>query len=213
MAAKFTCPYCGTRQEIDPDILVDEQECVHCGKLMVERAISEPPIRRRVPRDEENEWDDEPPYEEPPGVPGNAVAAGIIWVIFGCLSILVRVIQVIGILANVDPRAESSYTAGMVCGAASCGLLGSVFIPLGIQCIRGRTRDLLGTAIGSLLFGVLYTFIAFVILFRRAEYATIDAVIAFFLAITLYVAGSLALIARPEYQDYHTSRRRRRRRR
>src|SRR5262249_30490995 len=112
-----------------------------------------------------------------------------------------------------DPRAESSYTAGMVCGASSCGLLGGVFIYLGIQPIRAKTQDLQGNAIGSLLFGVLYTVLAIVLLFRGAEYAAIDAAIGFFLAILVFVAGILALIARPEYQDYRSSRRRRRRRR
>lgn len=215
MAAKFTCPYCGTRQEIDPDIIVDEQECVRCGKLMVEEAISERPLRRRVRRKEEDDWDDDYPVRrQSTTVPGAAVAAGIIWIVFGCLSVLGAIFQVVRMLVEREVDAEGAYktgrAGGMFCGAA----IGAAFIRAGIQTIRGTADDVQGNAIGSLLLGGLYALLGLLALFVTSiDFVKYIGLIALFLAVALFAAGAMALAARSDYLESREKPRRRRRRR
>jgi len=215
MAAKFTCPYCGTRQEIDPGILVDEQECVHCGKLMVERAISERPLRRRVRRrQEDDDSDDDCFVRKSTGIPGAAIAAGVVWIVFGSLSVLGAILQLVTTLAGGEQDGGgASYRAGrmsgMFCGAA----IGAAFIRAGIQTVRGSADDVQGNAIGSLLLGGLYALLGLVALFASIDLAKVVGLIMLFLALTLFAAGAIALSARSDYLEYRDKPRRRRRRR
>jgi len=213
MAAKFRCPFCGTRQEIDPDILVDEQECVECGKLMRETGISERPVRRRVRRIvEEDEWEDEDDIRKPAEIPGAVIGAGVIWIVFGSLSVLGAIIELVLFAvraAGEEGGGISSRTSGVSCGA----LVGAAFIHVGIQTIRGTAKDVVGNAVGSFVFGMLYLIGAILCLFLSLDIAKFVGIICFFLALALFSAGIMALVSRSEYLDYRSSRRRRRRRR
>jgi len=70
-----------------------------------------------------------------PSVPGLARAAGIIWCLFGLLTLIL-------ILAMSEPLS-----------AVLVGLFGGAFIFVGIQTVGGWARDVLGNGIGSLILG------------------------------------------------------------
>jgi hypothetical protein len=143
-------------------------------------------------------------------------AAGIIWIVFGSLSVLGAIFQLILAFAGgkggaQDRASPAGQTPGALCGA----LFGAVFIHVGLQSIRGNAKDVLGNAIGSIIFGVLYTGIGgILIIFTGESVLIITAVLLFLLALALYSAGVLALVGRSDYQAFRraTDRPRKRRR-
>ena len=215
MAARHTCPHCETRQQIDPDIPIEDQKCEECGEWLAEKVVDERPRRSRPRhRDEEDEdFDDRDLERERRSVPGLVTAAGIIWLLFGGLALLGAIVQVALFLAVPAAPGAEGAKVGQI-GGTVCGFIfGAVFIHVGFQSIRGTAKDVLGNSIGSLIFGVLYTILGIaVILLPTPGMAAIISVIPFVLALTLYAAGTLALVARSDYLAYRKSLRPRRRR-
>jgi hypothetical protein len=143
------------------------------------------------------------------------LVAGIIWIGFGSLSIAGALLQLIlpfGGQAGPPPGPGGAVGAagvrtGGACGALFGVLFGAVFLHAGLQSVRGKASDVLGNGVGSLLFGVLYTaFAAVIVMFEAAEPSqrvTLGFILV--LALALYVAGALALVARSEYKEFHQS--------
>jgi hypothetical protein len=129
-------------------------------------------------------------------VPGSVIAAGIIWIIFGFLSVAGAFYEfyLMGGNQAVTPPAS--------CTPFCAFLIGGVFVHVGEQSVRGRARDVLGNGIGSLLFGALYTVAGVIFMLQRVEPLLVAAAVAWFLAAALYVAGILALAARTQYKAY-----------
>jgi hypothetical protein len=206
MASKLTCPHCDARQEVDPEVPPDELKCERCGKGPIETAIAARPVRRSIRRDDEDDdLDDDYPPPELARIPGTVIAAGIIWVVFGSLSVLGSIFQLI---VNADVHGG----APIAVSTPICGLLfGGVFILVGVQSIGGTARGVRGNGIGSLLFGGLYTAVGVVSFFFSEKSYAIVGVFALFLALVLYLAGTLALIAEGDYKAYRRTLSRRRR--
>jgi hypothetical protein len=218
MPSKYTCPHCETRQTIDPEVPIAEQRCEECGEWLAEREVDERPKRSQArPREDDEEWDDTESESKPRGVPGMVIAAGITWILFGTLSLLGSVFQVVVHLNAppahpMDEGAPLRTMGGIITGTFG-GLIGGVFLFVGVQSIRGSARDVLGNAIGSLIFGLLLTLVGIFGVLSNAVGGKFVAFAYFFLALTLYAAGVLALVARPGYLAFRKSIQRKRRRR
>ena len=88
MAATVSCPHCHARQQIDPDLPAENQDCIRCGKSLVDTAFAAHPLRRRRRVEEENLREHETDFEKPAHVPGTVIAAGILWILFGSFQTL-----------------------------------------------------------------------------------------------------------------------------
>jgi hypothetical protein len=205
------CPNCGTEQDIHPAIPVKGQVCLHCGEPFGETAIAERPLQSEVRRtvdDDERIEPDRPRTRAT--VRGKVLAAGIIWIVFGCLSIAGALIQMMLVfVGQADPRPGPGGALGAfaVRALSSCGILcgalfGAVFIHVGFQSIRGTAKDVLGNGIGSIIFGVLYTAIALILPLQAEDLSLLVVAFLSFLALALYLAGVLALVARSEYKAF-----------
>src|SRR6516164_5061544 len=83
----ISCPHCA-RQQIDPDLPAENQDCIRCGKSLVDTAFAAHPLRRRRRVEEENLREHETDFEKPAHVPGTVIAAGILWILFGSFQTL-----------------------------------------------------------------------------------------------------------------------------
>jgi hypothetical protein len=202
MAAQHACPHCDRRQEIDADVPVENLTCRHCGKPLAETAITERPLPPRTRSAEEGDEWGEPELElKRASVPGSVIAAGIVWIIFGCLSIADAFIQMS--VAGQNAKGEVKGKAFVNPQSWCCGIIiGAVFLHVGGQSVRGTAKDVLGNAIGSILFGVLYTGIGIALLFTSSAGLLLAYVFLFVLALPLYAAGALALVARSDYKAF-----------
>ncbi len=134
-------------------------------------------------------------------------AAGIIWTIFGGLILLNFAILAL-ILLVLAPAAPPG-TRGAAIGATMClgaflGLIGGVFILVGIQTITGSARDTLGNGIGSIIFSLLIGGSGLVTLVGgRGEAANlIGGAINVLAGAGLMAAGVMALIGRDQYRAW-----------
>lgn len=129
--------------------------------------------------------DDRRPANVP--LPSGIKIAGIIWISFG----------VLGLIAAMFTFAASN-------GVGCCGVLTSlVFAIVGLQTFHGEAKRLLGNAIGSIIFGLLYgaASIAIISLNQKIEVIAVGALIALF-SLSLLVAGFLALVNRADYERW-----------
>jgi hypothetical protein len=107
-------------------------------------------------------YDDEGPFlPEGPRFPGTVYAAGVTWIIFGCL-ILINAVVNLGMslsgVAGAPPQAPgggAGQAAGGTCGAIFAALFGAAFLFVGVQSTQGKARDTLGNGIGSIIIGLL----------------------------------------------------------
>jgi hypothetical protein len=207
MAVNYTCPHCGTPQDIEAGTALADHACRQCGRPLAETAVAQGPARPRARPAEEDEAADGPDAgRKAHRPPGRVVAAGIVWLIFGCLSVGGAAVQLLLVfagpgLAAFGPGAVNE-AVGTVCGAVPAMLVGAVFVHVGLQSLRGTAPAVLGNGIGSILFGVLYTAVGVVLLVTAAEVLVLTAVFCFFLALTLYAAGVLALLGRADYKTF-----------
>jgi hypothetical protein len=199
MAARFTCPHCHTRQQVDPDFPPENQDCIRCGKSLVDAAFADHPLRRHRLFEEGNPRELETDFEKPAHVPGTVIAAGILWILFGSL-------QTLGILCGqsagrgrddaVADRVNALSQLSISCGLAS---LGVVFIILAARCVRGTAKDVLGMSVASLIFGVLHAVMGVVALIGNVA---IGLIVFFLFAVPPCLAAVLALVGRKKYTTY-----------
>lgn len=127
-----------------------------------------------------------------PSAPGTAIAAGIIWIIFGGLQTLGGVMSLVTSLG--------AGGAGLI-GAILPLLIGAGFLVVGIQTVIGKAPDTLGNGIGSIVIGVIFSAALFGLSemfgFMGAMFA-----LAIGLQLSLVVAGILALVSRPRYKAW-----------
>jgi uncharacterized protein DUF4339 len=116
-----------------------------------------------------------------PPVPGLARAAGILWCVFGLLTLVL-------ILAMSEPLS-----------AALVGLFGGAFIFVGIQTVGGWARDVLGNGIGSLVFGGAIMLFGLGVLTQGGPFALVGVVV-MAIGFPLVGAGICALSARNAYK-------------
>lgn len=219
MSTAFTCPHCGAPQITGPGGPPPGAACTACGRPLHEAAVAPgaPPreARRAPERYADDRWDQpEVMPVEAPRIPGSARAAGIIWIVFGGIILLNAAISLLIALALAPPQERAPAMSGAVCGVLFAGLVGGVFIHVGIQTVGGTAKDTLGNGIGSLLIGVLLGLCALGLMvaaeltgWRRPgvdlkAHDLIIAVVNLLAACGLVVAGVLALAGREGYREY-----------
>jgi hypothetical protein len=224
MATAFPCPHCGTLHALDPGGLPPGARCTACGRPLDEAAIAPGtplPAARRAPDPyADDRWDQpEAVPVEAPRLPGQARAAGIIWIVFGGIILLNAAVSLLVALALAPPEERAPAMGGAVCGMLFAGLIGGVFIHVGIQTVSATAKDTLGNGIGSILIGVFLGLCALGIMVaaeltgwrrRGGDLRTQDVIIAvvnLLAACGLVVAGVLALVGRDGYRAYRAYRR------
>lgn len=183
--------------------------------------------------------DDDDDYDEPsPRFPSVVMTAGIIWILIGSLSLLGAMSSILIILSMPQQRVGAGsdvLTWGVVCS----GAVGLAFAICGFQTVQGKSSDTIGNGIGSLILGILALFCAIAMAFgglaqfgnqnakqpvagqqaaAGAAGLMVTAMIVGLWALTLILAGTLALVGRSDYLEWREAnaprpRRHRRRRR
>jgi hypothetical protein len=129
---------------------------------MSEDITEEPlrPKRRKRPREEPDDLD--AAYGEEPVLPPLVKAAGVIWIVFGCIMLLnmVATFFLIMIVSANQQGPNAAGQAGVAAGGAVClsvviGLFAAAFLFVGVQSVRGTAAGTTGNAIGSIVFGLL----------------------------------------------------------
>jgi predicted Ser/Thr protein kinase len=133
-----------------------------------------------------------------PNMPGIVRAAGIIWILFGTLSVALGSLMLL--VLSVKPSAIQPVHLELFSLVVSPEIfaLGSVvfgvgFIVAGTKTLRGTVADTLENGLGSIFFGILFGGIAF---------NTAGGPVGF----GFVVAGILALVGRLEYKAWRTLR-------
>jgi hypothetical protein len=124
-----------------------------------------------------------------PSVPTFARAAGVIWILFGSIALLIVLLSV---AATNDPVA--ALFSGVLLGSFAIA-----FMIVGIQTVGGWARDVLGNGIGSLVFGI-------GAIVGGVETLPVG-VILIVIGLLLFSAGVFALVGRGEYKKWRHERR------
>jgi hypothetical protein len=138
-------------------------------------------------------------YEEGPPYPRTVTAAGVIWIVFGGLILLnlVLTIALVGVTARGEGPMDPSRFSGQICGLGFFGLIGCVFIMVGIRSVLGAARGTLGSGIGSIVLSVLHLGVAAslagMLKFNQAGMLGL-------LGTLLLTGGILALVGRSQYK-------------
>lgn len=128
--------------------------------------------------------------------PTTTKAAGIIWIVFGGI-----ILANLALLMFVAMAAGA--VAGIVCAAPIGGLIGGVFIHVGVQTIGGKAKDTLQNGIGSVIFGALIAGQGILMMKQQViEIAAIVGIINLVCAGGLITAGVLSLMGRSQYQAW-----------
>jgi hypothetical protein len=146
---------------------------------------------------------------ERPQYPRAVRIAGVVWIVFGCLS-LTLLNPGIGLLVSFGmPAGQGDWLAGAACPIMLTGMLfGILFIYVGVQSVRGTAKDLGSNGVGSLIFGVLDGSFGLFLIISAAEapgglMAAILGGINFLAGVGLLAAGRLALGSREAYKAWH----------
>ena len=125
--------------------------------------IQKEPVRRRRAAPPQEPLDDlDVAYEEEPPYPPLVKAAGIIWIVFGCIMLLnmaATFLLIMVVSANQEgPNAAGRAgvaAGGGVCVSAVIGLFAAAFLFVGVQSVRGTATGTMGNGIGSIVIGLL----------------------------------------------------------
>ena len=168
-------------------------------------------------------------YDAAPRFPGTATAAGVIWILYGCLGMFNGVVTFAMTGAQLQQGGGGAPPGGA--GGGCCPMLiGIAFLVCGIQTVRGTASDTRGNAVGSIGLACLQLLIAVLILVVQAgalgpagnnpnnapEVMVILGLMLGVMGAGLMTAGVLGLIARKPYlawREYHHPKRRKRDRR
>jgi hypothetical protein len=147
--------------------------------------------------------------------PGTVLAAGIVWIVFGCPILLGFGIGFIGMLRAVathPPAAGelTSFLLDILLGTLLMLLgilLGGGFIYVGAQSVRGTVRGTLGYGIGSIILGLLSLGFGGRFLVIASAEQGLERAISEVFGWTLiiagagpFLAGGLALVGRSQYR-------------
>ena len=148
-------------------------------------------------------------YDEPP-YPAAVKAAGVLWIVFGCIvlvNLAVMLVLTFAVSANAKGADSGAAATGGVCGLIFVGLFGAVFIHVGNQSIRGTAAGSVGNGVGSIVFGLLYfAFTAVVVLAGQI----VEAAVGGLGSVLLLTAGVLALAGGGQYKRWRKARKVRR---
>jgi hypothetical protein len=119
--------------------------------------IQKEPVSPRGPLPAEGP--DYPPldYDEPP-YPAVVKAAGVMWIVFGCMGLLnmaAMLLLTFVLAANMKGANAGAAAGGGACVSVLVGLFGAAFLYVGVQSVRGTAAGTMGNGIGSLVFGLL----------------------------------------------------------
>jgi hypothetical protein len=148
----------------------------------------------------------EPDFETAPAYPTTVTIAGIVWIIFGGLTLLNSLVLVLLI-------ADGGQAGAAAAGIESVGLVPGIivaplFIFVGVQIVggvRGTARDTLRNGIVSIIFGLLN--FGFGLLncsgaLQAGSGQVIQAGIGFLAGVGFFTAGVLALVGRSNYKTW-----------
>ena len=138
--------------------------------------------------------EDDPPY------PVVVTIAGISWIVFGALIVL-SVLGLITFAALARGQARNNEL-GTVTALATAGFLGLFavgFIFVGVQSVRGTAPGTVGNGIGSIVYALLNC-LGLMMFIGQRRY--VEAAIAAFVVLGLFVAGILALVGTPNYRAW-----------
>jgi hypothetical protein len=130
-------------------------------------------------------------------IPGIVKAAGIIWIVVGAVALMNLAVLLLFTFVLAAGGGNSLPFAGIVvCAGPIIGLIGGVFIHVGIQTVGGKARDTLGNGIGSIILGALDS-ARVMIYIAKGEllFGLLDSIVAG----GLILAGILALVGRHDY--------------
>ena len=170
-----------------------------------------PPKRRKRLREEPDE--DDLDYEEEIPFPQTVKAAGVIWIVFGCIILLnlVAVVFIVFLFAanQRNGPAAAGAVGGGVCVAAIIGLFAAAFLFVGVQTVRGTARDTVGNSVGSLVFA-LFQFGGVALNGIAGQF--VQAGVSAIGGMLLFAAGVLALVGRSQYKEWRKEQAARRKR-
>jgi hypothetical protein len=160
--------------------------------------------------DERPEWD----FATAPAYPTTVAIAGIAWIIFGGINLLLMLLLFMfsaaaGGQAGAAGGQAGAAVAGGACAGLVLGLFGAAFIFVGIQSVQGTARDTLGNGIGSIVFGFINFGSAAA---QAAGGQVIPAGIGFLAGVGLLAAGILALVGRSDYKTWRKAQKAKRKR-
>jgi hypothetical protein len=135
--------------------------------------------------------------------PATTIAAGVIWTVFGLLSLvqLVFVTPPWWEMFDATAAGRALEVAGLIL-VVIYGLFGVVFSIIGFQNLRGTAAGPLGDSIGSVFFAALGAVVA-TGCFVAGAYA--QAAVTLLTAAGLLTAGVLALVGRADYMLWKRS--------
>jgi hypothetical protein len=157
-----------------------------------------PPSRRKRSREEPEEDLD---YEDEIAFPPMVKAAGVIWIVFGCIILLnlVALVFIVFLFAanQRNGPAAAGAVGGGLCVAVIGGLFAAAFLYVGAQTARGTARDTVGNSVGSFVFA-LFNFGGAAV--NAAGGGFVQAVVSALGGTLLLAAGVLALAGRSQYK-------------
>lgn len=141
--------------------------------------------------------------------PGTVTAAGVLWIIFGVISILYAGLSVIGGMAppnGMAAEARVGFMVGAVCAGGFVGLIGIAFIVVGVMSVSNKIKDTIGPAIGSVVLGML--FLGMGAIGFAAVREPLVLIMWGFLAGMILLPGVLGFVGREGLRRYRRARRR-----
>jgi hypothetical protein len=139
--------------------------------------------------------------------PATVYAAGVIWIVFGCVILLNALLTLF--LAPAPPQAGEDQRPPNTCSVLMGVLFGAVFIHVGLQSVKGPAKDTLGNAVGSILLGLGNgAFGAMMVVGGLATGGTVGVVscvaggVGVLCGLGLLTAGALALAGRSDYKAW-----------
>lgn len=143
-------------------------------------------------------------------LPSTVYAAGVVWIVFGCLILLNSLVTLF--VPAPQPQPGENQPAPNVCPVLIGVLFGVVFIHVGLQSVKGTAKDTLGNGIGSIVIGLGNGgFGALMVVGGLALGGTVGLIacvgggISVLCGLGLLTAGALALVGRADYKAWRRS--------
>ncbi len=217
MPTTFPCPHCGMQLQAGPEPLPPGAVCPGCRRPLHAASVAPgappPPAVLPVPTAYADDDFERParPAPAPTAIPGSVRAAGIIWIVFGALILLngaVMLLLLLTLTGPAPPGQRAGLAGGVLCGGLFVGLVGGVFIHVGVTTLAGTAKDTLGNGIGSIIFAALVggSGMLRLALLGANVVELVGALVNLLGGAALLVAGILALVGRDGYRAYRHAR-------
>ncbi len=150
------------------------------------------------------------PRPDPPS-PGRAKTAGILWIIFGGLTLLFALLLVLIFVVFTNHQGGMSVVSFGRSAYITIlfGLIGGVLFLRGIQTVTRRARDTLGSGIGSILLAsLMFLVVDLNRIDSLSDMALVSTICIFVVGGAFLTAGIFALVDRNSYQVWRDARNR-----